>query len=234
VLLKASFPPRCPNCLPLVLGVVGPEGLCSKIKLSTTHHHHHRRRRQRQRHHHHHQLIQLFLKVFIVARVIFKKGTLRQALVSWVLFEGSLVRSVTRWPLREWEEKCRQKWNIPFSAPPSVGGLDLDSRSSGCARLGGGVGPPLGVVVEPFSTLCMVERYCPGRGLLGEGRGPGGGAAPGGVFEERATCAITQKRRCCIGNKKVRLFNKSKLPYYIYMVYTVYSHWTCLSSIPYI
>ena len=29
-----------------------------------------------------------------------------------------------------------------------MGGLDLDSRSSGCARLGGGVGPPLGVVVE--------------------------------------------------------------------------------------
>jgi len=28
-----------------------------------------------------------------------------------------------------------------FFAPPSVGGLDLDSRSSGCARLGGGVGP---------------------------------------------------------------------------------------------
>jgi len=27
-----------------------------------------------------------------------------------------------------------------FLAPPSVGGLDLDSRSSGCARLGGGVG----------------------------------------------------------------------------------------------
>ena len=35
-----------------------------------------------------------------------------------------------------------------MTPPPSVGGLDLDSRSSGCARLGGGVGPPLGVVVE--------------------------------------------------------------------------------------
>jgi len=35
-----------------------------------------------------------------------------------------------------------------FIAPPLSGGLDLDSRSSGCARLGGGVGPPLGVVVE--------------------------------------------------------------------------------------
>ena len=28
--------------------------------------------------------------------------------------------------------------------PPSVGGLDLDSRNSGCARLGGEVAPPLG------------------------------------------------------------------------------------------
>ena len=35
-----------------------------------------------------------------------------------------------------------------FFTPPLSGGLDLDSRSSGCARLGGEVGPPLGVVVE--------------------------------------------------------------------------------------
>ena len=34
-----------------------------------------------------------------------------------------------------------------FNAPPSVGGLDLDSRSSGCARLGGGSGFPLEVRV---------------------------------------------------------------------------------------
>ena len=40
-----------------------------------------------------------------------------------------------------------------FSAPPQWGGLDLDSRSSGCARLGGGVGPPLGVVVEEVAVL---------------------------------------------------------------------------------
>ena len=39
------------------------------------HHHHHRcRRRRRRRHHHHHHLFfQLLLKVFIVARVIFKR-----------------------------------------------------------------------------------------------------------------------------------------------------------------
>jgi len=39
------------------------------------------------------------------------------------------------------------------SPPPQWGGLDLDSRSSGCARLGGGVGPPLGVVVEEVAVL---------------------------------------------------------------------------------
>jgi len=42
--------------------------------------------------------------------------------------------------------------------PPSVGGLDLDSRSSGCARLGGEVGPPLGVVVEEVAVLVVVVR----------------------------------------------------------------------------
>jgi len=182
VLLKASFPPRCPNCLPLVLGVVGPEGLCSKIKLSTTHHHHHRRRRQRQRHHHHHQLIQLFLKVFIVARVIFKKGTLRQALVSWVLFEGSLVRSVTRWPLREWEEKCRQKWNIPFSAPPLSGGIGSRQQKQRLrAPRRRGRPPSRGGCRTIFNTLY-------GRALLSRARpprrrpGPRGGGCPWGCL----------------------------------------------------
>jgi len=42
--------------------------------------------------------------------------------------------------------------SLRFSPPPSVGGLDLDSRSSGCARLGGEVGPPLGVVVEEVAV----------------------------------------------------------------------------------
>ena len=43
--------------------------MCSKSKLPTTHNHHHRRRH----HHHHHLLFQLLLKVFIVARAIFKR-----------------------------------------------------------------------------------------------------------------------------------------------------------------
>ena len=34
----------CPKCLPLVLGVEGAGGVCSKSKLSTTHNHHYRRR----------------------------------------------------------------------------------------------------------------------------------------------------------------------------------------------
>jgi len=51
-----------------------------------------------------------------------------------------------------------------FHAPPSVGGLDLDSRSSGYARLGGGVGPPLWVVVEEVAVLVvLVRRFLPGR-----------------------------------------------------------------------
>ena len=42
-----------------------------------------------------------------------------------------------------------------FLPPPQWGGLDLDSRSSGCARLGGGVGPPLGV---EFSSCKKIHR----------------------------------------------------------------------------
>ena len=42
--------------------------------------------------------------------------------------------------------------------PPQWGGLDLDSRNSGCARLGGEVGPPLGVVVEEVAVLVVLVR----------------------------------------------------------------------------
>jgi len=62
---------RCPKRLPLVLSVVGAEDVCSKSKLPTTHNHHHRRRRRRR--HNHHLFFELLLKVFIVARVIFKR-----------------------------------------------------------------------------------------------------------------------------------------------------------------
>ena len=59
----------------------------------------------------------------------------------------------------------RKPYNKPFiylsRPPPQWGGLDLDSRSSGCARLGGEVAPPLGVVVEEVAVLVvLVRRHC--------------------------------------------------------------------------
>ena len=46
--------------------------------------------------------------------------------------------------------------------PPSVGsgGLDLNSSKSGCARLGSGAAPPLGVVEKEVAVLiALVCRY---------------------------------------------------------------------------
>ena len=40
--------------------------------------------------------------------------------------------------------------------PPSVGGLDLNSSNRGCARLGGEVDPPLGVVTEEVAVLIVL------------------------------------------------------------------------------
>ena len=68
----AQYTRAAPNRLPLVLGVVGADGLCSKSKLPTTHNHHHHHHCRR-RHQHHCLLFQLLLKVFIVALVIFKR-----------------------------------------------------------------------------------------------------------------------------------------------------------------
>ena len=42
--------------------------------------------------------------------------------------------------------------------PPSVGGLDLNSSSSGCACLGSGVAPPLGVVESEVAVLIVLVR----------------------------------------------------------------------------
>ena len=42
--------------------------------------------------------------------------------------------------------------------PPLSGGLDLNSRNRGCARLGGEVDPPLGVVVEEVAVLVVLVR----------------------------------------------------------------------------
>ena len=42
--------------------------------------------------------------------------------------------------------------------PPLSGGLDLNSSNSGCARLGSGVAPPLGVVKEEVAVLIVLVR----------------------------------------------------------------------------
>ena len=48
-----------------------------------------------------------------------------------------------------------------FHAPPPLsGGLDLNSSSSGCARLGSGVAPPLGEVKEEVAVqIVLVRRH---------------------------------------------------------------------------
>ena len=64
-----------------------------------------------------------------------------------------------------WAGRCVfEKTNCRFSrpadmfTPPLSGGSDLDSRNSGWARLGGEVGPPLGVVVEEVAVLVVLVR----------------------------------------------------------------------------
>ena len=39
-----------------------------------------------------------------------------------------------------------------------MGGLDLKSSSSGCARLGSGVAPPLGVIEKEVAVLIVLVR----------------------------------------------------------------------------
>ena len=39
-----------------------------------------------------------------------------------------------------------------------MGGLDLNSSSSGCVRLGSGVAPPLGVVEKEVAVLIVLVR----------------------------------------------------------------------------
>ena len=75
--------------------------------------------------------------------------------VGHVCFIDSCWSSVQDLRRVESYEKSETKQQYGFCAPPQWGGLDLDSRSSGCARLGGGVGPPLGVVVEEVAVLVL-------------------------------------------------------------------------------
>ena len=48
--------------------------------------------------------------------------------------------------------------SILLPPPLSGGGLDLNSSNRGCARLGSGVAPPLGVVKEEVSVLIVLVR----------------------------------------------------------------------------
>ena len=52
--------------------------------------------------------------------------------------------------------------------------MDLDSRSSGCARLGGGVGPPLGVVVEEVLVQTGGLISCQKHGFISPSTLPSG------------------------------------------------------------
>ena len=45
-----------------------------------------------------------------------------------------------------------------FAPPPQWGGLDLNSSNSGCARLGSGEVPPLGVVEKEVAVLIVLVR----------------------------------------------------------------------------
>ena len=57
----------------------------------------------------------------------------------------------------------------PSPPPPQWGGLDLNSSNRGCARLGSGVVPPLGVVEKEVAVLIvLVRRYrcCAGSWMM--------------------------------------------------------------------
>ena len=73
--------------------------------------------------------------------------------------------------------------------PPQRGGLDLNSSSSGCARLDSGVAPPLGVVEKEVAVLiALVRRH---RRAVGAAvRRAVGDEVPGAVEEEAGPAAV--------------------------------------------
>ena len=66
----------------------------------------------------------------------------------------------TRSGVLEWD--LGPPWGIyaksGLSPPPSLGGLDLNSNNSGCACLGSGVVPPLGMVEKEVAVLIILVR----------------------------------------------------------------------------
>ena len=70
-----------------------------------------------------------------------------------------------------------------------MGELDLNSSNSGCARLGSGVAPPLGVVEKAVAVLIVLVRRH--RRALGAAmRRAVDDEAPGAVEEEAGPAAV--------------------------------------------
>ena len=77
-----------------------------------------------------------------------------------------------------------------FDSPPLIGGgLDLNSSSCGCACLGSGVAPPLGVVEKEVAVLiALVRRHRSAVGAVV--RRVVGDEVPGAVEEEAGPAAV--------------------------------------------
>ena len=72
---------------------------------------------------------------------------------------------------------------------PPVGGLDLNSSNNGCARLGSGVAPPLGVVKKEVAVLIVLVRRL--RRAVGAAvRRAVDDEVPGAVEEETGPAAV--------------------------------------------
>ena len=70
-----------------------------------------------------------------------------------------------------------------------MGGLDLNSSNRGCARLGGEVDPPLGVVVEEVSVLVVLVRRHR-RAVRAAVRRAVDDEVPGAIEEETGPAAV--------------------------------------------
>ena len=88
-------------------------------------------------------------------------GCRRQALVPWVLFEGELVGSVTRWPLRGKKPYDDFRSDYPSQVAKLISGSGL-SFSSACphaTKLGIGVGPPQILVRHHCGVSTVLTKW---------------------------------------------------------------------------
>jgi len=74
--------------------------------------------------------------------------------------------------------------------PPLSGGLDLNSSNSGCARLGSGVAPPLGVVEKKVAVLIVLDVRRHRRVVCAAVRRAVDDEVPGAVEEEAGPAAV--------------------------------------------